>query len=392
MLWDISALKSSSITVQSVLACIQTGLLVQPVPKDFDLEQVEIRPYCIPRTANQQLPLYLPDFGAYTPFLASYFRAQGIDARALPPLTDHALSLGRAETSAKEYLPFPTLLGSVLEEREKDTVPAQFLIPQTQGAEASGQYARVIRALLDRRGQQQAILVSLMLETLPEQAADRDALFRAPLAGDLLYAAPHTARAALAAQWPELPTWAQLHEAARQIGAMPTSGRRLAAVGTPLCLTALDSGVLTQLETEGEHILRAPLSEALWFLWQDNMDANKPSADWLDAMAHEMQTLDAELGTHSAFAQHPQELAPIAEQALPNFAGANGRYRYAKAVEFSTRADAVLTLVPRYENTAMILEMRGLHDACHAPLFALSLDNDWDETAWCRFRSFLYYC
>ena len=65
---------------------------------------------------------------------------------------------------------------------------------------------------------------------------------------------------------------------------------------------------------------------------------------------------------------------------------------YAKAVELSGRADAVLTLAPRYENAAMILDMRGLRDACNAPLFQLSLDNDWDETAWSRLRSFLYYC
>ena len=78
--------------------------------------------------------------------------------------------------------------------------------------------------------------------------------------------------------------------------------------------------------------------------------------------------------------------------ALPNFAGGNGRYRYAKAVELSARVNAVLTLAPRYENAAMILNMRGLHDACHTPLFQLSLDNDWDETAWRRLRSFLYYC
>ena len=77
---------------------------------------------------------------------------------------------------------------------------------------------------------------------------------------------------------------------------------------------------------------------------------------------------------------------------LPNFSGGNGRYRYAKAVELSGRTNAVLTLAPRYENTAMILDMRGLHDACRAPLFQLSLDNDWDETAWSRLRSFLYYC
>lgn len=52
----------------------------------------------------------------------------------------------------------------------------------------------------------------------------------------------------------------------------------------------------------------------------------------------------------------------------------------------------MLTLAPRYENAATILDMRGLRDACNAPLFQLSLDNDWDETAWSRLRSFLYYC
>ena len=124
-------------------------------------------------------------------------------------------------------------------------------------------------------------------------------------------------------------------------------------------------------------MLRAPLSEALWFLWKDNLDENKPSAGWLD----QMQTLGNELGAHSAFAEDAETLFLIADSALPNFSGGNGRYRYAKAVELSSRTNAVLTLAPRYENTAMILDMRGLHDACSAPLFQLSLDNDWDETA-----------
>lgn len=44
----------------------------------------------------------------------------------------------------------------------------------------------------------------------------------------------------------------------------------------------------------------------------------------------------------------------IADSALPNFSGGNGRYRYAKAVELSNRTNAVLTLAPRYENTAMM--------------------------------------
>ena len=362
------------------------------LPKDFDIERVDICPCHLARTPEKTLPLCLPALGEYTPYLAEYFRQQGADVRVLPCLTDHALSLGRAETSAKEYLPFPALLGSILAQRETDRAPAQFLIPQTQGAEADGQYARVIRAVLDRRGEREAKLVSPMLETLPMTAQDPDALFRALLAGDILYAAPANKRTDIAAQWDALPDWAQLHTAAKEIGTLPAGGRRIAAVGTPLCLTELDSGVLATLEAEGEQLLRAPLSEALWFLWKDNMDENKPSAGWLDQMEQQMQTLGAELGVHSAFAAQPEVLFETAEAALPHFAGGNGRYRYAKAVELSARANAVLTLAPRYENAAMILDMRSLYDACHAPLFQLSLDNDWDETAWSRLRSFLYYC
>lgn len=365
---------------------------VEVLPKDFVLEQVEIHPCHLPAVPEKDLPLWLPPLGEYTAFLTGYFRAQGVDARELPHLSAHALSLGRAETGAKEYLPFPALLGGILAQQEADPAPAQFLIPQTQGAEADGQYARVIRAVLDRRKERNAQLISPMLETLPEMAQNCDALFRALLAGDILYAAPADKRADISAQWDALPGWEQLHTAAREIGALPAKGRRIAAVGTPLCLTELDSGVLAALEAEGERVLRAPLSEALWFLWKDNLDENKPSAGWLDQMQRQMQTLGNELGAHSAFAEDAETLFLIADSALPNFSGGNGRYRYAKAVELSNRTNAVLTLAPRYENTAMILDMRGLHDACRAPLFQLSLDNDWDETAWSRLRSFLYYC
>ena len=39
-------------------------------------------------------------------------------------------------------------------------------------------------------------------------------------------------------------------------------------------------------------------------------------------------------------------------------------------------------MAPRYENTAMVLNMRGIHDHCQAPVYDLSLDGDFDEAGW----------
>lgn len=364
-----------------------------PLPEGFNLKAVSVRTTILPAQPRASLPLWLPDLGWYTPSLVQYYRAGGVDARALPPLDEHALALGRAETSAKEYLPFPALLGSVLAAREYDAAPAQYLIPQTEGSEADGQYARVIRAVLDRRKQQDAMLVAPTLERLPGTARDRDALLRTVLMGDLLYAVPAAQRDTVSRGLPSdrIATWDELNALAERIGSMPASGRVLASVGTPLCLTVLDDGVLTTLEQEGNSILRTPLAEALWFLWKD-CDENNAHTAWLAEVSRRMQAVGKALGAHSAFSATPEALFAAADKALPRFSGSNGRYRYAKAIELSHRAAAVLTLAPRYENTATILEMRGLKQAATAPLFALALDHDWDEAAQSRLRSFLYYC
>ena len=341
----------------------------------------------MPARAETDKPLYLPNLGEYTPLLARYFVQNGVDAHILPAPDEHAVGLGRAQTSAKEYLPFAALLGGVLAERETDGAPAQFLIPQSEGAEADGQYARVIRAELDSLGQDDAKIIAPMLERLYENAMDRDMLVRALLAGDLTYAAPKAQRN----KSNEIPTWDELNMQAETIGNLPIAGRKIAVIGTPLCQTVLDDGVWRTLEDEGETILRAPLAEALCFLWRDSDEKGTAKA-WLDEIEANLCKIGRLLGARSPFAPDMDALRRTANAALGRFAGANGRYRYAKAVQMSANVSAVLTAAPRYENAAMILDMRGLREACQAPLLELSFDHDWDETAWARLRSFLYYC
>ena len=164
------------------------------------------------------------------------------------PLGGHSLALGRAETSSKEYLPFPALLGGILDIALRETGPFQGLLPATQGAEADGQYPWAAESVLRRRGLERVTLAAPVLERLPETASDPDLLLRAVLTGDVLLCAPPDRRTELAPA--HIPAWEELEALARGIGALPSSGRALAAVGEPFTLFALHDGVLDTLEQE----------------------------------------------------------------------------------------------------------------------------------------------
>ena len=355
---------------------------VRPLPEGFRLTAVPSHPTTVATAPDRARgPLYVPDLPPFTPYLLDYFhRAHGLDACAMP-LGGRSLALGRAETSSKEYLPFPALLGGILDIAHREAGPFQALLPATQGAEADGQYPWAAEAVLRRRGLERVTLAAPVLERLPETALDPDLLLRAILTGDVLLCAPPDRRMEL--EPAHIPTWEELETLAQGIGALLPSGRALAAVGEPFTLFALHDGVLDTLEQEHWQLLRAPLGEYLWFLWRDAGSAL--AGLWAKRMA----SLGPLLGARNSFSPDLEALREEADRLLPGFAGANGRYRIAKALELGRRSSGVLTLAPRYENTAAVLDMTGALEGI--PHFHLAMDNDWDEGAWSRLNSFLYY-
>ena len=355
---------------------------VRPLPEGFRLTAVPSHPTTVATAPDRACgPLYVPDLPPFTPYLLDYFhRAHGLDACAMP-LGGRSLALGRAETSSKEYLPFPALLGGILDIVHREAGPFQALLPATQGAEADGQYPWAAEAVLRRRGLERVTLAAPVLERLPETALDPDLLLRAILTGDVLLCAPPDRRMEL--EPAHIPTWEELETLAQGIGALLPSGRALAAVGEPFTLFALHDGVLDTLEQEHWQLLRAPLGEYLWFLWRDAGSAL--AGLWAKRMA----SLGPLLGARNSFSPDLEALREEADRLLPGFAGANGRYRIAKALELGRRSSGVLTLAPRYENTAALLDMTGALEGI--PHFHLAMDNDWDEGAWSRLNSFLYY-
>ena len=117
-----------------------------------------------------------------------------------------------------------------------------------------------------------------------------------------------------------------------------------------------------------------------------------PQDEWralLGRLAGMMQQVADALGDVSAYASDHSQLRQIATDVLGQFAGANARYRYAKAVQAGQRADGVVAVASMYENADIMLRLKSV--PCQAPLLHLAFDGALDQSVEERLRSFLYY-
>lgn len=388
-------------------------------PDNYNILDVAYNPANITYKADRNKTLVIPDMGYYSECIALYYQELGIHTAIAPAFDREVLNIGRARMNAKEYLPLPMLLGSILKGinnglSEKDS---EYLVPFNYGSDADGQYARAIRTILDSEGHTSIGMVSPILEEIIEKADNIELLFRCLLLGDIIYSMPVAERKAFADAYINASTVADiksLMSAARaavsaynkcvggkadstansssvdnSTSGNPGAGTSIAVVGSPLCITSLDEGLLDRLEVGGYRIRRVPISEMLLFMWADN---KKGSTSTIETLSEMLKKVHRELADISTFSKSFNKLLVIAEANLHGFQGANGRYRYAKTIQTAYDYDAVLELAPRYENTAMVLDMRGLYQKAACPVYNLSLDGDWDETAESRLNSFLYYC
>ncbi len=117
-----------------------------------------------------------------------------------------------------------------------------------------------------------------------------------------------------------------------------------------------------------------------------------PQEAWhakLDQYAGWMQQVADALGEASAFSKDRDELRGLATGALGSYAAANGRYRYAKAMQEGRAVDGVIVAASMYENTDIMLRLRNI--PTQAPLLHLAFDGALDQSIEDRLRSFLYY-
>lgn len=143
-----------------------------------------------------------------------------------------------------------------------------------------------------------------------------------------------------------------------------------------------------QLATEPLKVSAAVEADPLFGAEQRTL----PQDQWhavLERLVGMMQQVADALGDMSAYASDHSQLRQIATDALGQFAGANARYRYAKAVQAGQRADGVVAVASMYENADIMLRLKSA--PCQAPLLHLAFDGALDQSVEERLRSFLYY-
>ena len=114
----------------------------------------------------QQETVYLPPLSVYTEWMALYLNQKGKRTAVLPDYTAQDLHAGKAYSTAKEYCTFSAAAGQIANRLAGDGRGGkQFLVFQTEGAEADGMVPEILRAVLDADGKR-AHLVTPFLEQL----------------------------------------------------------------------------------------------------------------------------------------------------------------------------------------------------------------------------------
>jgi predicted CoA-substrate-specific enzyme activase len=342
----------------------------------------------------------LPQLFPYSQLLAAVLEGEGYETEILPPTNARTLALGKQHTQTNEYVTLAALVGDIL--GCLDSVGSRngrrsFVVPQTEGAEVDGQYSRFVRLVLDGLGHTDVSLVSPFIE----DALDADSrliqdLFRAILAGDLLRNWPEDGRLVVLNEVVEQARDHQLDlielerlasDLKRTVVSMPTK-RTVLAVGEPLILfnEHLSSGVFRTIESHGLRVLVAPLSECLWFTWNDLLlqrDAGtERGRKQLSALRTAWNAVSSRLPNRGPFAEDLSALTAVADSELGFYAGAFGRYRYAKTRRPPANCAGVLTFASTYENTDVALGVLLRSKSNGMPILNLTFDgNANDRTA-----------
>ncbi len=348
---------------------------------------------------DKKEPLYIPHLFPYTDLACAVLSEKGFAARVLPPLDADSLAHGRSLGVAKEYLSFISLMGNAKKQAIKGNGrPQTLVIPQTEGAEVEGLYARAISSLLSEEFPETRIF-SPFLEDIVTASDFFDRFFLPLMAADIIRSGP--VRNLEKNLGHVLTSVSVLTEDAVIDLAAETAGQT-ADPGKTEALTLLVTGEPAVVFSEFNHqflleavharILWQPLSEVLYLLWEDwNHRRRDPVVIKHLAWCRKLMVRVAGvLGPCSAFEPDPGLLKPAADSILPMFTGGNGRYRMAKRFT-RTAPNGIVEMGSAYENTGIITRQLAETRPAGIPVLSLVFDGSAHNKNAELLRNFIYY-
>ena len=400
----------------------QAGQKKQPVP-NLSTWKLQRRKVCLPSKIRKEQPLYLPYLYPYSQVIAGQLRQMGFRAEILSKASDQSISLGRKYAMTKEYLPFTALIGAIMQQKENRQGNTQYLIPQTEGSEADGMYARVIYDYLQtdapnaldvpdtpNASDVSDTVVTVTLETMPWKMEPKafKAVFYAILGCDIVMASSAREREKMLQRLMAAGklNMEKLLELAGDTADTGSTGgasgqfctafdkKPIALVGDPVILydSRLHENLVEEEEKKGLVFRWMPLSEYLACMWKKRAET-RPQIRRTEACIQDMLRVSAALGDRTTFSEDPALILQKASERLPSVTGANMAYRMGKRC-CSAGCGAVLELAPMYENAQTILNLKLQNPSEQdetVPVLSLNFEGGNAAGEMQKLQSFLYY-
>ena len=309
---------------------------------------------------EKTLPVYIPHYNFISDFVAEGLQAEGYNAKVLLPTSRETLTLGKDNTTSKEYVTFASLLGDVLKfaaDNPKSDEEKQLLLFQTEGSETDGFYAQVIRSKLDQMGRTDIKIIAPKIE---EMISADEKWF------NIFWNAAKKTDVALNKQ-----------EITKNTGYS-----KILLTGDLLVMLndACNSNFAEYFQSRNIKFGYSSLCEYLVFLWTDKINSKKTE----DSKDGEKR-LKLIKKDYSAV----NDLQKIADKKFALLSGGNVRYRYAKHIAGQKNFGLVVEMDPMYENGTTILNMAHSHKIEKLPVFQILFDGNPNADAMEQLEAFL---
>ena len=300
-------------------------------------------------------PLYLPPFSVYSRWYAAYLNGTGTRTEVLPDYEAADLKAGHGERMAKEYVTHTALLGQTLRLAERTGKNAQMLLFLTEGAEADGMTAQVVKSVLDKKKLSSLSLYTPYVERLLERE-EADTLWQILLLGDAFGYLPQERKKEAEDEIGKLIKfplkWENTRALIEKWHGQVKAGRRILISGEPMLLHSpyLNRGLFAAVEEKGLTPVVMPLSEYLWFYIRESGKTVDP---WFTETLEEFErAYEDVLG-----AFHPLEERFAGLDVYPRVTGASIRYLAAQSTVLIPQGVGNILVTPAYGNYASVIEM-----------------------------------